>query len=210
LILGSITFSMFFILSLYMQQILAFSALKSGLGYLAVALTAVFMAGAAQALVTKIGVKPILTVGMALLTAGLVWFTQVSVAGSYTVDLLPGFFMIGTGLAFSFVPVSIAALAGVTDREAGLASGLINTSQQIGGAVGIAILSTVAFTHAETLLAEGTPPPVAFTSGYSWAFWVGAGMAAAGVLATIVFIRREDIVTVPGGAAEKAVETASA
>jgi EmrB/QacA subfamily drug resistance transporter len=210
LILGSITFSMFFILSLYMQQVLEFSALESGLGYLAVALTAVFMAGASQALVTKVGVKPILIVGMSLLTAGLVWFTQVSADGSYSVDLLPGFFMIGTGLAFSFVPVSIAALAGVTNREAGLASGLINTSQQIGGALGTAILATVAFTHAETLIADGTPPPFAFTSGYSWAFWVGAVMAAVGVLATIVFIRREDIVTVPGEAREEAVEPASA
>ena len=104
---------MFFLLSLYMQQVLGFSALETGVGYLAVALTAVVASGVAQALVTKIGVKPVLAAGMALLAAGLVFFTQISVDGSYVADLLPGFLLIGVGLGFSFVPVSIAALAGV-------------------------------------------------------------------------------------------------
>jgi len=196
--LGTMVFGMFFLLSLYMQQILGFSALKTGVGYLAVALTAVLASGLAQALVTKLGVKPVLLTGLGLLGAGLVFFTQVSVGGSYVSDLLPGFLLIGVGLGFSFVPVSIAALAGATGRDAGLASGLINTSQQIGGALGLAILSTIATTHAENLVKSGEPAPQAFTSGYSLAFWAGAGFAAISIIAAIFALKREDL-AVPGG-----------
>jgi EmrB/QacA subfamily drug resistance transporter len=196
--LGTMVFGMFFLLSLYMQQILGFSALKTGVGYLAVALTAVLASGLAQALVTKLGVKPVLLTGLGLLGAGLVFFTQVSVDGSYVADLLPGFLLIGVGLGFSFVPVSIAALAGATGRDAGLASGLINTSQQIGGALGLAILSTIATTHAENLIKSGEPAPQAFTSGYSLAFWAGAGFAAISIIAAIFALKREDL-AMPGG-----------
>jgi EmrB/QacA subfamily drug resistance transporter len=195
--LGTMVFGMFFLLSLYMQQVLGFSALKTGVGYLAVALTAVVASGVAQALVTRLGVKPVLITGLSLLGAGLVYFTQVSVGGSYITDLLPGFLLIGVGLGFSFVPVSIAALAGVTGRDAGLASGLINTSQQIGGALGLAILTTVATTHAENLLDEGQDPAHAFTSGYSLAFWAGVGFAAISVVATIFALKREDLAVQP-------------
>jgi EmrB/QacA subfamily drug resistance transporter len=191
--LGTMVFGMFFLLSLYMQQVLGFSALKTGVGYLAVALTAVVASGVAQALVTRLGVKPVLLTGLSLLGAGLIYFTQVSVGGSYVSDLLPGFLLIGVGLGFSFVPVSIAALAGVTSKDAGLASGLINTSQQIGGAVGLAILTTIATTHADTLLAEGEDPAHAFTSGYSLAFWAGAGFAVISIIATIFALKREDL-----------------
>jgi EmrB/QacA subfamily drug resistance transporter len=196
--LGTIVFGMFFLLSLYQQQVLGFSALKTGLGYLAVALTAVVASGAAQALVTRLGVKPVLVTGLSLLGVGLIYFTQVSVGGSYVGDLLPGFLLIGVGLGFSFVPVSIAALAGVTGRDAGLASGLINTSQQIGGALGLAILTTIATTHAENLLGEGEDQAHAFTSGYSLAFWAGAGFAAISVIATIFALKREDLAVQPG------------
>lgn len=193
LILGSIVFAMFFLLSLYMQQVLELSALRTGLGYLAVALTAIVASGVAQGIVTKIGVKPALLIGMTLLCVGLIWFAQVSVDGSYSVDLLPGFFAIGVGLGFSFVPVSIAALAGVGESEAGLASGLFNTTQQIGGALGVAVLTTVATTHAESLIAGGTGVPAALTSGFSWAFWVGSGLAVAGAAATLGLIRRSEL-----------------
>ena len=196
--LGTMVFGMFFLLSLYMQQVLGFSALKTGVGYLAVALTAVVASGAAQALVTKLGVKPVLVTGLSLLGAGLIYFTQVSVGGSYVGDLLPGFLLIGVGLGFSFVPVSIAALAGVTGRDAGLASGLINTSQQIGGALGLAILTTIATTHADNLLEEGQDPAHAFTSGYSLAFWAGVGFAAISVIATIFALKREDLAVQTG------------
>jgi MFS family permease len=176
-----------------MQQVLGYSAMKTGVAYLAVAGTAILWSGVAAQLVTRVGVKPVLVTGMTLLTAGLVFFTQVSVGGSYVADLLPGFLLIGVGLGFSFVPVSIAALAGVTSKDAGLASGLINTSQQIGGAVGLAILTTIATTHADNLLAEGEDPAHAFTSGYSLAFWAGAGFAVISIIATIFALKREDL-----------------
>jgi EmrB/QacA subfamily drug resistance transporter len=199
--LGTMVFGMFFLLSLYMQQVLGFSAIKTGLGYLAVALTAVVASGVAQALVTRMGVKPILAIGMALLGGGLLYFTQVSVGGSYLGDLLPGFLLIGVGLGFSFVPVSIAALAGITGQDAGLASGLINTSQQVGGAIGLAVLSTVATTRTENLLADGRDPATALTSGFQIAFWVGVGLAVASLIATLVALRKKDLEQVPEEAA---------
>ena len=137
-IMGTALFSMFLMLTLYMQQVLGYSPMKTGVAYLAVAGTAIVWSAVAAQLVTRVGVKPVLVVGMAALTVGLLYFTQVSVDGSYVSDLLPGFLIIGVGIGFSFVPISIAALAGVQPAEAGLASGLINTSQQIGGALGIA------------------------------------------------------------------------
>jgi EmrB/QacA subfamily drug resistance transporter len=191
--LGTMVFGMFFLLSLYMQQVLGFSAMETGVAYLAVALTAVVASGVAQATVTKIGVKPALTLGMTLLGAGLIYFAQVSVDGSYVRDLLPGFLLIGVGLGYSFVPVSIAALAGVEGQEAGLASGLINTSQQIGGALGLAILATVANTRTEGLLESGTPPPEALTSGFQIAFWVGAAFALISLVTTLIVLRSDDL-----------------
>jgi EmrB/QacA subfamily drug resistance transporter len=192
--LGTMVFGMFFLLSLYMQQVLHFSALKTGVGYLAVALTAVVASGIAQAAVTKIGVKPALATGLALLGGGLAYFTQVSPQGSYVSDLLPGFLLVGVGLGFSFVPVSIAALAGATGTDAGLASGLINTSQQVGGALGLAVLATVSTTHTENLLAQGQQPAEALTSGFALAFWVGVVFAAVSLVATLLYLRREDLV----------------
>jgi EmrB/QacA subfamily drug resistance transporter len=196
--LGTTIFGMFFLLSLYMQIVLGFSALQTGVGYLAVALTAVVASGIAQALVTRLGVKPVLATGMALLGAGLILFTQVSVDGSYVADLLPGFILVGVGLGFSFVPVSIAALAGVSGKEAGLASGLINTSQQIGGALGLAILTTVSTTRTDNLTPVGQPPSLtALVDGYSVAFWVAAGFAAISLAITLVILKRQDLVSAP-------------
>ena len=180
-ILGTALFSMFLMLTLYMQQVLGYSAMKTGLAYLAVAGTAIVWSGVAGQLVTRVGVKPVLVVGMTMLTAGLLYFTQVSVGGSYVGDLLPGFLIIGVGIGFSFVPISIAALAGVKPAEAGLASGLINTSQQIGGALGIAALSTIATSRTEDSVGSGSALPVALVDGFQSAFLVGAIVAALGV-----------------------------
>jgi EmrB/QacA subfamily drug resistance transporter len=188
-LLGAAIFSMFFFLSLYMQQVLHYSALKTGIAYLLVALVIVVAAGASQALVTRFGARPIMAIGMALLTLGIIWFTQVSVGGSYSVDLVPGFLLTGVGLGFSFVPVSIAALSGVPDSLAGVASGLINTSQQVGGALGVAILSTVANSRTDTLVNEGKNQLVALTDGFQYAFAVAAGMALVGLVATLVLVR---------------------
>src|SRR5919197_132739 len=144
LILGTAIFAMFLMLTLYMQQVLHYSAMKTGVAYLAVAGTAIFWSALGAQLVTRLGVKPVLAVGMTALSAGLIYFTQVSPDGSYVGDLLPGFLLIAVGLGFSFVPISIAALAGVQPAEAGPPSRFINMSQQNGGALGLAALSALA------------------------------------------------------------------
>jgi EmrB/QacA subfamily drug resistance transporter len=194
LILGTAMFGMFLMLTLYMQQVLGYSPMRTGVAYLAVAGTAIFWSALAAQLVTRIGVKPVLVVGMSALTAGLVYFTQVSVGGSYLSDLLPGFLLIGVGLGFSFVPISIAALAGVQDDEAGLASGLINTSQQIGGALGIAALSAIATSTTSDAVSTGTAVSLALTDGFQAAFIAGAAVAFVGVLVALFVVDRRDLV----------------
>ena len=196
-ILGTALFSMFLMLTLYMQQVLGYSAMKTGVAYIAVAGTSIIWAMVAQMLVTRVGVKPVLVTGMSLLTVGLLYFTQVSVDGSYLGDLLPGFLVIAMGMAFAFVSISIAALAGVPEKDAGLASGLINTSQQIGGALGIAVLSSVAIAQSNDATRAGDAVPQALTSGFQAAFWVGAGIAAVGVLASLILVRKEELASVP-------------
>src|SRR5687768_440271 len=191
LILGTAVFAMFLMLTLYMQQVLGYSAMRTGVAYLAVAGTAIVWSALAAQLVNRVGVKPVLIAGMASLSAGLVYFTQVSVGGSYLGDLLPGFLLIAIGLGFSFVPISIAALAGVRPAEAGLASGLINTSQQIGGALGIAALSAVATTTTADAVAGGTQVSSALVDGFHAAFWGGTIVAVAGVVLSLALIRRD-------------------
>jgi EmrB/QacA subfamily drug resistance transporter len=192
-ILGTALFSMFLMLTLYMQQVLGYSPMKTGVGYLAVAGTAIFTSAIAAQLVTRIGVKPVLLFGMTTLTAGLVYFTQVSVGGSYLADLLPGFLLIAVGIGFSFVPISIAALAGVQSAEAGLASGLINTSQQIGGALGIAALSTIATSRTDHALANGSTHAAALVDGFHGAFIAGVIIAGLGIVAALTLIRRDEL-----------------
>jgi EmrB/QacA subfamily drug resistance transporter len=193
-ILGTAMFGMFLMLTLYMQQVLRYSPLETGVAYLAVAGTAIFWSALAAQLVTRVGVKPVLVAGMASLSAGLIYFTQVSVGGSYLGDLLPGFLLIAVGLGFSFVPISIAALAGVRPAEAGLASGLINTSQQIGGALGIAALSAIATSTTSDEVAGGSALELALTDGFQGAFVAGAIVALVGVLVALVVVSRRDLV----------------
>ena len=197
LILGTATFSLFLMLTLYMQQVLGYSPMRTGVAYLAVAGSAILWSGVAAQLVNRVGVKRVLVTGMVALTGGLVYFTQVSVHGSYLGDLLPGFLLVGVGLGFSFVPISIAALAGVRPAEAGLASGLFNTTQQIGGALGIAVLSTIATSRTSHALADGTAPPSALVHGFTGAFVVGAGIAAVGIVAALTLIRRDELEQAP-------------
>jgi MFS family permease len=115
------------------------------------------------------------------------------VHGSYVHDLLGGYLLVGFGLALAFIPVSIAALAGVGPREAGLASGLLNTSQQIGGAIGVAVASSIAVSRATHLLHTGASAASALTSGYALAFWVVAGISAGGVVAALGLVRNEEV-----------------
>jgi EmrB/QacA subfamily drug resistance transporter len=206
-IMGTALFSMFLMLTLYMQQVLGYSPIQTGLAYLAVAGTAVIWANVAAAAVNKVGVKPALILGMSLLTVGLVYFTQVSVGGSYWADLFPGFLVLGLAIPFAFVPITIAALAGTKPQEAGLASGLVNTTQQIGGAVGIAILSTIAVSTTDDAVADGTAVPTALTDGFVNAFWAGAAIAFVGVLVSIFMVRGRDLQ--PQETLEPALDTAA-
>jgi EmrB/QacA subfamily drug resistance transporter len=196
LLVGASLFSMFFFISLYMQQVLGYSAIKAGLSYLPLAITIIISAGLASQLVTRIGFKPVLMTGMAFIAAGLIWFGQVSVGGGYVSDILGPSLLAAVGLGFAFVPVTIAAVAGVSEREAGLASGLINTSQQIGGALGLAVLATIANSRTDDLMAaaHGNPAELhsALTEGFQSAFLTGAGFAILGLLLAFVLIRGRD------------------
>jgi EmrB/QacA subfamily drug resistance transporter len=181
-------FSMFFFISLYMQNVLGFSALEAGLAYLPLAVGLIITAGASAGLVTRFGFKPVLVSGLIITAAGLIWFGQVSPDGSYVGDVLFPSLLAAVGLGLAFVSMTVAAVSGVEPHEAGLASGLINTSQQIGGALGLAILATVANSRIDDLAASGTPQNVALTEGFQSAFLVGAGIAIAGAVLAIVLV----------------------
>src|SRR5207302_2283124 len=146
LLLSGAVFSQFFLLTLYMQQVLHYSALQTGVAYVALTLSVIAFSGVAQAIATRLGIRRVLPVGMALAAGGLVLYAQVPVHGHYFWNLLPAFLLSGIGLAFAFVPMSIGALTGVSGNEAGVASGLLNTSQQIGGAIGVAVATAIATT----------------------------------------------------------------
>ena len=191
LLLGGSFFAFIFIGTLYMQQVLGYSALRAGIAWLAASLTSVALAGLAQGLVTRISAGPVMAAGMALIGGGVLWATQVPVHGHFWSALAGPFFVAGAGTAFGFVPISIAGLAGVAEREAGLASGLLNTSQQLGGAIGIAIASTVAATHVKTLIGEGKAAPVALTGGFQWAFWICGTIALLSLPVTATLFRRK-------------------
>ncbi len=193
LLLGASLFSMFYFISLYMQQVLGYSAIHAGLSYLPLALTIIVAAGFGGQLVTRVGFKPILAAGMLFVAAGLVWFSQVSVGGGFLTDIVGASLLAAIGLGFGFVTSTIAAVAGVEEREQGLASGLINTSQQIGGALGLAVLSTIATSRTNDVMASGTSTlPNALTEGFQSAFLGGAVIAALGFVATLVLIRTRD------------------
>jgi EmrB/QacA subfamily drug resistance transporter len=202
LLVGAALFAMFFFLSRYMQEVLGYSALKAGLSYLPLALAIIFSAGGASVLVTKLGFKPILLAGLTLITIGLLWLAQVPEDGRYLSNLVAPMVVCAVGLGFAFVPVTIAAVTGVSKDASGLASGLINTSQQVGGALGLAVLGTIASTKTENLIttAQGAPAaiPGALTEGFQLAFLTGAGFAVIGIIATLVLVRSKDSQAVIG------------
>ena len=191
-LLGASFFSFFFIGTLYMQQVLGYSALKTGVAWLATSMTALALAGPAQILVTRASAKLVMAAGMALVGAGILWATQVPAHGHYWVNLAGPFFVAG-GAIFVFITVSIGALAGVAEHDAGIASGLLNTSQQIGGAIGVAVASTVAATHSRLLLSQGNVAAASLTGGFQWAFWVSGLTALAAIPVTFLLIRRTEI-----------------
>jgi EmrB/QacA subfamily drug resistance transporter len=191
LLLGGSFFSFIFIGTLYMQQVLGYDALETGLAWLATSVTSVAFAGLSQALVTRVSAKLVMVIGMGLIGAGILWATHVPVHGHFWNDLAGPLFVAGAGTAFAFIPVSIAALAGVVERDAGLASGLLNASQQLGGAIGVAIASTVAASHFNSLAQTGASVPAALTGGFQWALWVCGAIGLAAVPVTFLLIRRD-------------------
>jgi EmrB/QacA subfamily drug resistance transporter len=198
LLMGAAVFSQFFLLTLYMQQVLHYSALKTGVAYIALTLSIVGFSAVSQALVTRVGIRLVLPVGMALSAAGLILYAQLPVHGTYFSNLFPAFILSGIGLAFAFVPMSIGALTGVRPDDAGVASGLLNTNQQIGGAIGVAIATTIATTYTSHYLTghPGVGPldGAALTHGFQIAFYVLAALAALAAVVSAIMIE-------PGAAA---------
>ena len=193
LLIAMALFSMFFFISLYMQQVLGFDALEAGLAYLPLAVGIIISAGIASNLTTRLGVKPVLILGLILTAIGLGWFAQISPEGTYVGDILFPALISAFGLGFAFVPMTIAAVAGVEPHEAGLASGLINTSQQVGGALGLAILAAVANSRTDSVVEAGSSLPVALTEGFQTALMVGAGFAILGALLAYLFVDGREV-----------------
>jgi MFS family permease len=192
LLMGGAIFSQFFLLTLYMQEVLHYSALKTGVAYIGLTLTIIAFSAVAQGLVTRFGVRRVLPLGLALSTVALVLFARLPVDGHYWSDLFPAFMISGLGLALAFVPMSIGALTGVGQSEAGIASGLINTTQQIGGAIGVAVATTIATTFTTHYVDShvGTSPlgGAALTHGFQIAFYVLAALAGLGALLAAVML----------------------
>jgi EmrB/QacA subfamily drug resistance transporter len=184
-LLGAVIYANFFILTLYVQQVLHWSALKTGLTFLATAGTAVIWAGVAQALVTRVGPRPVTTVGLGIVALTVLGYTRLPVDGHYWPDLLPLYLTFAVGMVFGFVPVTIAGFIGVPQDLSGLASGLMNTTQQIGGAIGVAIAATIFTSRAK----DGGFTPEAVTSGFHWAFVALMGLAIAGAVAAFILFR---------------------
>ncbi len=175
-------FSMFFYATLYMQEILGYSPLKAGVAYLPITAGFAVAGGLASQLVTRIGTRPVVVAGCLLAAAGIYWVSRVPVHGSYVTDLLPGFLVMSLGAGSVFVSVTAAANAGIPPDKAGLAAGLLNSSQQVGSALGLAILSAVAITRTNGLLASGASHPEATDGGYHLALVVGSVIMAAAAL----------------------------
>jgi EmrB/QacA subfamily drug resistance transporter len=195
-LLGASFFAFIFIGTLYMQQVLGYSALQTGVTWLTTSVTSVAFAGLSQALVTRGSAKLVMAFGMTLIGAGVLWATQIPVNGTYWGDLAGPFFITGIGTAFAFIPVSIAALAGVGERDAGLASGLLNTSQQLGGAIGVAVASTIAASHTKALLQQGSATAAALTGGFQWALVVCGVIGLSAVPVTFLLIRQRELAKV--------------
>ena len=188
---GMSLFSMFLFISYYLQFVLGYSAIKTGIAYLPLAVSIIITAGVASQLVTRIGFKPTLIGGLVVLAVGLFWFSRISPTGSYLSDVLGPSILAGCGLGFTFVPVTIAAMTGTSGPQAGIASGLINTSQQIGGALGVAILVSVSTSRiADFGRAAGTHH--ALVAGYSRAFLIGCGFAVLAALLSAVVVSGKD------------------
>ena len=187
---GAAIIGLFYFLSLYLQKVLDYSAITAGLSQLPLAVGIVLAAGVASPLVARIGLRRVLIAGLAMFAAGLVWFARLPVHGSYLADVLGPSLLIALGLGMAFVPITILSVTGVRDREYGLASGLVNTSQQIGGALGLAVLTTFATTRTNHLVATHHPISQALTLGFHIGFLGAAGFVLVAIIAGIVIRSR--------------------
>jgi predicted MFS family arabinose efflux permease len=201
LLLGAVAVGMPFILTLYAQRVLGYSAVKFGVSSVVLAVAVAVGAIVAQAAVLKVGFRPVAATGMALIGAGLLLLTQVSVGGSYFGDIFFGLLVVGPGIGLAFVTATVAALAGVAEDESGLASGLSNTALQIGAALGVAVATTVAVSRSNDYLSanEGASPLVVLNEGFQSAFLACAVLAAIGVAIALLLLGRprEQIDAVP-------------
>jgi EmrB/QacA subfamily drug resistance transporter len=192
LLLGAALFSQFFLLTLYMQQVLHYSALQTGVAYITLTVATIVFANVSQALALRVGIRRLLPVGLLLVAAATVLYAQLPVHGHYFWDLFPAFLLAGIGMAFAFIPITIGALAGIKPAEAGVASGLIATSQQVGGAIGVAVATTIAATYTSRYVGAhpGSAPTdgAALTHGFAIAFYVLAGLAALAAIAAAVLV----------------------
>lgn len=190
LLTGAALLSLFFVLSLYEQQVLRYSALQAGLSQLPLAVTIIAAAGLSSRLVSRAGLKPALLAGLVLFAAGLVWLAQVTDTSSFTVGILGPSLLIGAGLGLAFVALTIGSMTGTVPQQAGLASGLINSSQQIGGSLGLAIAATISTSQTSRSLAAGVAPAAALTAGFRLAFLAAAALTAVAVIATVTLVHR--------------------
>jgi EmrB/QacA subfamily drug resistance transporter len=185
-------FGMFFLGSLYLQRVLGYDALKIGFAFLP---TTIVMGTLSfrftEPLITRFGARTLLFPGLTLVTAGLVLFTQAPVGGSYLTHVLPTLLLLGAGIGVCFPALMTIAMSGATQRDAGLASGLVNTSAQVGGAIGLAVLATLSTTRTSHLLAEGHSKASALTGGYHLAFWIAAGLVVAAIVVALTVLQPE-------------------
>jgi EmrB/QacA subfamily drug resistance transporter len=190
LLVGAASFAMWFFLSLYVQQVLGYSPLHAGLAFLPMTLCIVAGSTFASRAVTRVGPKPMLVAGMAAQALGLILFTQITPGGSYLGEVLVPSLLVAIGIGFAFVPVTIAAVSGVASHEAGLASGLVNTSRLVGGALGLAILAALATARTNADLHHGAAVHAALTSGFVLAFGVSGAFAAVGAIIALFGLPR--------------------
>jgi EmrB/QacA subfamily drug resistance transporter len=199
-LLGTSFLTFVFLGTLYMQQVLGFSALATGAAWMTASVTSLAFAGLSQKIVTRTSPKAVMAFGMTLIGAGMLWATQAPPDGSFWRDLAGPFFVAGIGTAFAFIPISIGALSGVTERDAGVASGLLNTSQNLGSVIGVAVASSIAASKFHTLAHHGHTTPAALTGGFQMALWVCGLTGLLAVVAAALLIRpteRPDAVSIP-------------
>jgi EmrB/QacA subfamily drug resistance transporter len=190
LVVAAALFGVFFFCTLYLQQVLGYSALRTGIAYLPLSLTIIGASALASRLVDRFTPKPVLVAGLFVATAGFVLLTRISGHSDYASHVLPAMIVLGAGLGMSFVPITIAATSGVAAGDSGLASGLLNATQQVGGSLGLAILSSVSNTRVTSALHGGSSLPAALTHGFKGAFTVAAALCAVGVVVALALLPR--------------------